>query len=194
MPVVKRRPMPTELPDESLFASALEFCARVRGCTVDEALRRLEEGSREFHSTFRYGLAKGLSSYLGSLGDAFREVYVYGSTMDGGANPASDIDVIVVVGKRRDEVNRLLLLLDVSMTACYRQLLRLKKDPRSLLDVQIVEGHEASERSGRGAVLAGLNTRPICLWRFPPERTSGTPSGGSPRPSTLAVGSSVTPR
>jgi len=168
--------MPTEIPDELLFLEAVESCARAHGSTVDEALRRLEEGNRESHSSFRYGLAKGLSSYLGSIGCTFREIYVYGSTMDGHANPASDIDVIVVVDKRRDELNRLLNLLDVSLTTCYRQLVGLGQNPRSLLDIQVVERCEASERSGRGAVLAGLNTRPICLWRSPPERTAGTPT------------------
>jgi len=183
MPILKRRQMPTELPDESLFLDALESCARKHGSTVDEALRRLEEGNRESHSSFRYGLAKGLCSYLGSLGCAFREIYVYGSTMDGCANPASDIDVLVVVDKKRDEVSRLLELVDVSLAACYRRLVGLNQNPRSLLDVQIVEDCEAIERSGRGAVLAGLNTRPICLWRSPPERTSGAPARGGPRPS-----------
>jgi len=176
MPGMKRHQMPTEFPDESLFLGALESSARTDGSTVDEVLRRLEEGNRESHSSFRYGLAKGVSRYLGSLGCAFREIYVYGSTMDGHANPASDIDVIVVVDKRRDEVNRLLELLDVSLATCYRQLVGLGQNPRSLLDVQIVEECDATERSGRDAVLAGFNTRPICLWRSPPERIAGTPT------------------
>ena len=180
MTVSKRHQMPTELPDESLFLDAVESCARAHGSTIDEALHSLEEGNRESHSCLRYGLAKGLSSYLGSLGCAFREIYVYGSTLDGYANPASDIDVIVVVDKRRDEVSRLLELLDVSLTTCYRHLIGSGKNPRSLLDVQIVEDDESDERSGRGAVLAGLNTRPICLWRSPPTRTSGLPREGAP--------------
>lgn len=181
MPRSQNSAVTAEFPDEALFNGALESCARVHGTTIDEVLSRLEQGDRKFHSSFRYGLAKGLGGYLGALGCAFREVYVYGSTMEGLANPASDIDVIVVVRKRRDEILRLLGMLDVAITACYRRLVGLKTNPSSLLDVHIVEDGEEIGRSGHGAVLAGLNTRPVCLWRSPPAQTAGTPVEWGPR-------------
>ena len=160
--------VPAEVPTETLFEQAIEGCSHSFGLSAAAVLQRLEEGDRRMHSTFRYGVAKGLSSYLASLGSTFHEVYVYGSSIKEGANPASDIDIIVVVERRRDEIKHLLKRLDLSITAHYRRLLGLDPGPVSLLDVQVVDRKEQAERSGYGAVLEGLHTRPICLWRSNP--------------------------
>lgn len=173
MPISRRYRMPTELPGDVLFTDALQFCCRVHSVSPDEALHCLESGHRKFHSSFRYGLAKGLSTYLGSLGCVVQEVYVYGSTMDGEAHLASDIDVLLVVRKGRDELKRLLGLLDISLASWYRQLIGLKMNPASLLDVHLLEGSEIAERSGNGIALTGWNTRPVCLWRSPVGRRVG---------------------
>lgn len=172
--------IPAEVPNADLFEQALELCSHRYGLSAEEVLRRLDEGDRQIHSTFRYGLAKGLSSYLASLGSIFGEVYVYGSSIKESANPTSDIDVIVVVENRRDEIANLLKRVDLSLTAHYRQLIGLKKDPVSLLDIHVIDRIEQVERSGFGAVIDGLHTRPICLWRSDPA-TTGASRKGSPR-------------
>lgn len=169
-----------EVPNGILFEQALEVCSHRHGLSAEEVLQRLEEGNCQMHSTFRYGLAKGLSRYLASLGSVFGEVYVYGSSIKESANPASDIDVIVVVERRRDEIANLLKRVDLSLTAHYRQLIGLKRDPVSLLDIQVIDRIEQAERSGYGAVIDGLHTRPICLWRSDPA-TTGASQKGSPR-------------
>ena len=172
--------LPAEMPTALLLEQALEACARRYGLPAENILRRLENGDREMHSAFRYGLAKGLSAYLASLGSVFREVYVYGSAIGESSNPASDIDVIVVVERRRDEIANLLKRLDLSLTSHYRCLLGLKRDPVSLLDIQVVDRIEQAERSGYGAVVDGLHTCPICLWRSDPA-TTGAARKESPR-------------
>ena len=171
---------PAEVPNGILFEQALETCSRRYGLSAEAVLLRLEEGDRKMHSTFRYGLAKGLSCYLANLGPVFREVYVYGSSIKESSNPTSDIDVIVVVERRRDEIANLLKRLDVSLTAHFRHLIGLERDPISLLDIHVIDRTEKAERSGYGAVVDGLHTRPICLWRSDPART-GTSKTGSPR-------------
>ena len=160
--------LPAEVPNGMLFEQALEACSHRHGRASADVLRLLEEGDRQMHSTFRYGLAKGLSSYLASLGSIFLEVYVYGSSIKEAANPASDIDVIVVVERRRDEVMNLLKRLDHSLTAHYRQLVGLERDPISLLDIHVIDRKEQTDQSGYGAVIQGIHTRPICLWRSDP--------------------------
>jgi len=135
------------------------------------------------HSTLRYGLAKGLSGYLASLGSVFHEVYVYGSSISESSNPASDIDVIVVVERRRDEIANLLKRLDLSLTSHYRRLVGLKRDPASLLDIHVINKTEQAERSGYGAVINGLHSRAICLWCSDPA-TTGASREGSPRRSS----------
>lgn len=157
--------LPAEVPSGILFEQALECCSHRHGLSVEAVLRRLEEGDCGIHSTFRYGLAKGLSSYLASLGSVFHEVYVYGSSIGESSNPASDIDVIVVVERKRDEIVNLLKRLDLSLTSHYRCLIGLERNPVSLLDIHVIDRTEQAERSGYGAVIGGLHTRPICLWR-----------------------------
>ncbi|MFC2095788.1 nucleotidyltransferase domain-containing protein [Candidatus Bipolaricaulota bacterium] len=132
------------------------------------------------HSTFRYGLAQSLSWYLAGLGSVFHEVYVYGSSIREFSNPASDIDVIIVVERRRDEITNLLKRLDLSLTSHYRCLIGLERNPVSLLDIHVIDRIEQEERSGYGAVIAGLHTRPICVWRSDPA-TTGAWREGSPR-------------
>lgn len=169
-----------EVPNGDLFEAALDGCARLYGCSAEDALQRLEEGDRELHSSFRYSLAKGLSSYLGSLGSGFREVYVYGSSIGERANLASDIDVILVVEKRRDEMMCLLKKLDVSLTSHYRRLVGVTGKPISLLDIHVIERNAQDECTGPGAMFDGLHTRPICLWRSDPGSKGGFPHGKSP--------------
>ncbi len=172
--------IPAEVPNCILFEQALEFCSHRYGLSVEAVLRRLEEGDCGIHSTFRYGLAKGLSYYLASLGSVFHEVYVYGSSISESSNPASDIDVIVVVERKRDEIANLLKRLDLSLTSHYRRLVGLKRDPTSLLDIHVINKAEQAERSGYGAVIDGLHSRAICLWRSDPA-TTGASREGNPR-------------
>ena len=180
--------LPAELPNGILFEQALEVCSHRHGLSAEEVLQRLEEGDCGMHSTFRYGLAKGLSGYLASLGSVFHEVYVYGSSIGESSNPASDIDVIVVVERRRDEIVSLLKRLDFSLTSNYRRLIGLKGAPASLLDVHVIEKSEQAERSGYGAVIDGLHTRPICLWRSDPA-TTGAVRKESPQRSSNSCSS-----
>ncbi|MCK5826910.1 nucleotidyltransferase domain-containing protein [Candidatus Bipolaricaulota bacterium] len=181
---------PSEMPNGILFEEALEACAHRTGLSAEAVLLQLEAGDRQMHSTFRYALAKGLSGYLASLGSVFHEVYVHGSAIGESANPTSDIDVIVVVERRRDEIANLLKRLDYSLTCNYRRLVGLKHSPSSLLDIQIVERNEQAERSGYGAVLDGLHTRPICLWRSDPANLGAFRKEG-PQRSLHTVSSTV---
>jgi len=182
---------PIEVEDEALFEDALHLCARCHGVSRQDILEGLRQGDPRLHSSLRYGLAKGVSKYLGSLGSSFREVYVRGSAAGQRANPASDIDVIVVVRKRRDEVLRLLGLLDILVTARYRDLIGFTGRLCSLLDIQVVEDETSVGNAGRSAVLGGLNTRPICLWRSSPEEATGASFRGSPRQSSPEIASTT---
>jgi hypothetical protein len=128
---------------------------------------RLRRGDPEAHSAFRYALAKEVGLYLGGLGACFRALYVYGRSMGDAASPCSDIDILAVVERRRDEVVRLLLRIDLALAACYRELLRGAPAPASLLDVHVADVEEERERRGYGALLTGLGTCPVCLWRVP---------------------------
>ena len=154
-----------ELSAGALLEGALAHCSRRHGIPSASVLGRLRNGDPELHSALRYALAKGLSDHVAQLGCAFRGVYVYGSALGYEATPCSDIDMIFVVSRARDEVARLLLGLDLALATSYRPLLGLRRHPTSLLDVRVVDATQEAERSGPGALLGGLFTRPVCLWR-----------------------------
>ncbi len=151
--------LPCDAPVADLLESAIDDCARRHRVPADVVLRELEAGDRALHSTLRYNIAKRLSAYFAGLGTVFHEVYVYGSAVAEGANPVSDIDIIVVVDVKRDEVIRFLRRLDLSLAAHFRRLLGLRRYPTSLLDVRIVDGAERTRDT-----MPGLHTRPIRLW------------------------------
>ena len=160
--------LPCEMQARDQFRFALEWCARRMGTSIDGILDRLQQGDREVHSTLRYALAKSLAQYLGQLGAPFSAVYVYGSLMNDSAGPGSDIDVIVVVEKARDEVQRLVRFVDLALSAGYRDVIG-PAAPSSLLDAHIVDVSQERERRGYGAILSDHHAAPVCLWRSTPE-------------------------
>jgi len=168
--------LPSEAPAVALIERAIDRCARRRGELWESALERLRRGDPETHSSFRYALAKELGEYLGGLGVSFRALYVYGSAMGNTASLCSDIDILAVVERRRDEVVRLLLRIDLALSTGYRELLQGAPAPASLLDIHVVDASEEREGRGYGALLTGLGTCPVCLWRSSRQAAVGTPS------------------
>ena len=154
-----------EIEADVLFDRALMFCAKRRHTSADQVIQTLREGNPEAHSTFRYAVAKGLANYLGNLGCEFHALYLYGSTMNGNAGIASDIDLIIVVPHKLDQVFSLLQRLDLALVVSYQALLGVAYGPTSLLNVHLVTTEEKQERHGYGAVLCSPETSPICLWR-----------------------------
>jgi predicted nucleotidyltransferase len=99
--------------------------------------------------------------------------------MTGNAGIASDIDLIVVVEHKLDQVRNLLQRLDLALVTSYRSLLGLTSGLAKLLDVHIVDVEERLKRHGYGAVLCSSETSPVCLWRLSPK-VSGAPVGQGP--------------
>ena len=139
-------------------------CARRLGVDRDTVFDLLLHGDRSVHSAFRYALAEGIAGHLGGLGAAFQGVYVYGSAAGESAGPASDIDFIVVVDRRCAEAERIIRLLNLSLSHCYRSVTGFS-GPTDLLDVHVVDLDEEHDRRGYGAVLHDPWTAPLCLWR-----------------------------
>jgi len=160
--------LPCELPTDVQFQRALEWCARRLRAELNDVMGLLRQGDPGVHSTLRYALAKELAEYLGRIGAPFCAVYVYGSLMNDSAGPASDIDLIVVVERIRDEVQRLVRWVDLSLSAAYRDMIG-DAAPSSLLDAHLVDTDQEREGRGYGAVLSDHRAAPICLWRSTPE-------------------------
>ncbi len=166
--------LPSEAPAAALIGRAIDQCARRRGELPELTLDRLRRGDPEAHSSFRYSLAKELGEYLGGLGASFHALYIYGSAMRDTASLCSDIDLLAVVERRRDEVGRLLLRVDLALSTCYRELLQGASAPASLLDIHVVDVSEERDGQGYGALLTGHDTCPVCLWRSSRQVAVGT--------------------
>ena len=160
---------PVEAPASELFADALAHCAKRSGEHPDVVLERLRSCDPETHGTFRYALAKGLGEYLGSLGVAFRAIYVYGSAMGETSSPCSDIDIILDLDHESDRVDRLMRGLDIALVTQFRALFSWANDLTSLLDVRIVAAESNQGRNRYTGGFTGVGTSPICLWRLSPE-------------------------
>jgi predicted nucleotidyltransferase len=167
-----------EIEAERIFARSIDFCSRRTKREQEEVFEGLRAGDSELHSTLRYAIAKEVAAYLKRLGGrSFRGVYLYGSAMQGGAHLSSDIDLIVLVCQKRDQIAALLRRADLALVTVYRTLLATGAAPGSLLDVHIVDLGEKMKRQGYGAILDSVGICPVCLWRYP--RDSGAPLAGS---------------
>jgi len=160
---------PAEISAAALFAGALAHCSRRTGERPVAVIEKLRAQDPETHGTFRYALAKGIAEYLGSLGVAFRAVYVYGSAMGETSSACSDIDIILDLDHDTDRVDRLMQRMDIALVTQYRALFPWAKRVGSLLDVRTASTrpHKTGDRYRGG--FSGLGTSPVCLWRVPPN-------------------------
>ena len=153
-----------ELDTDALLTAALLSCASKLGQNVVQLRAQLGNGSPAAHSTLRYVIAKKVARYLGKLQCGIRGVYLYGSTMNDEAGLGSDIDLLVLVERKRDQARILLLQLDLALLTSYRTLIGEGYSPATLLDVHFVDGEEEKAHRGYGAVLHSLHTSPVSLW------------------------------
>lgn len=124
----------------------------------------LRNGDQAAHSAFRYALAQGFCRYLAKLGPAFRALYIYGSTMNGGTHPASDVDVILWVHKKTDSIESLLRRLDRFLAQAYQALIGTNR-LEHLFDIHLVDDLDVQLRRGYGAMVQSIWLAPICIWR-----------------------------
>jgi predicted nucleotidyltransferase len=186
-PYVPSLLLSAELEGGPLLDEALQFCAERLRRPESEVRRALRGDDQEAHSTLRYAIAKGLSVYLARIGGGIYAVYLYGSAMKGEARPFSDIDLLVLVDRKLDQVRAFLGRVDLALVTAYRSLLGTKDDPASLLDIHLVDVGEEEARQGYGALVGSARISPVCLWRVTPK-VSGAPMARSPRTSVTERG------
>lgn len=151
-----------------LLARALENTAQKGFSGVDAVVYALRTGDPWAHSLFRYALAQELCLYLAQLCPSVRRVYVYGSTVDNRAGPASDVDIIVWVQRKLSALENLLWQLDALLLRGYRALTCFVA-PRTLFDFHLVDDTEVMEAHNYGAVIHSIWTAPVPL-QLPEER------------------------
>ncbi len=147
---------------QDLFARALKRACQKAFSAEEKLAQALRSGDPWAHSLFRYALAEELCIYLGGICPGIRKVYVYGSTVDNRAGPASDVDLILWVQKKSPVLESLLWRLDVVLLRGYRILTGFL-GPRHLFDFHIVDDEEVASRKGYGAVVSSVWTAPLPL-------------------------------
>ena len=170
---------PVEASAGALFGRAVEHCSRRSGESSETVLERLRSRDPQMHGTFRYALAKGLGEYLGSLGVAFRAVYVYGSAMGETSSPCSDIDIILDLEHDTDQVDRLVRGLDIALVTQFRALFVWARDLGSLLDVRTIASQPGRRSDTYSGGVSGSGTSPVCLWRVTRESSEVLQTKGS---------------
>ncbi|MBC7318250.1 nucleotidyltransferase domain-containing protein [Candidatus Bipolaricaulota bacterium] len=147
---------------QGLFARALAEVQRKGFSAEGELVRALRVGNPWAHSLLRYALAQELCTYLGRICPGIRKVYVYGSTVENRAGPASDVDLILWVQKKSGALESLLWQVDTLLLRGYRALTGFSS-PKSLFDLHIVDDEEVAQGKGYGSVINSLWTAPVPL-------------------------------
>jgi predicted nucleotidyltransferase len=141
---------------------AISFCTRRLGKNKQEITKMLREGDCYVHSAFRYAIAREISAHLKSRIRGVKGVYVYGSTMTNQAKMYSDIDMLVHIDEKQEEVEELIKKLEEGILESYFTILCNKMcSALLLLDVHIIDTESIEKRQGYAALVTSLVSPPL---------------------------------
>lgn len=176
------------MPNEILAATkmamdtALEFCIEKTYLENKEAfIEARQRGDCSVCEYFRYGLAKGVAEFLGSMDKQAKAIYIY-DTIDSSPtwdsrvpdkpNLSSGVHLIVWTTRKSPALSTLV----DSITRTVAEESRRISCPNAnalchQIDITIVDDHEVNNRIGYGALVHSLYVRPIEIWHREPEMT-----------------------
>ncbi len=155
--------------------NAIVFCAEKANLkSKEQVLEARLRGDCKTCEYLRYGLAKGIAEYLGSMDNRAKAVYIYDDHAashhwhNGVPNCASivpGIRMIVWVTRKSHALNS---LLDTLATAVDKELRQFPCPSANalchMLDVIVVDDEEVTQRIGYGALINSVYLAPIELW------------------------------
>ena len=156
----------------NMIEEAIEFCARkICARSREEALDAILKGDCSVCEYLRYGLARQIGAYLGSVDCHVKAVYVYepeyGTVADdaGVVKPSSSINLLAWVDRKSAALESIIVSLAEALRDERSQLLCEKASGACfMLDVQIVDDEEVKSRRGYAALVNSLHVRPTALW------------------------------
>lgn len=171
--------MPTIIFDTTvvggMMADAIEFCAKKTSFKDrEQVLEALRCGDCSVCEYLRYGLAKGVAEYLGSVDDAIKSVYIYepeyATAMDvpipDRPNLSPGISMIVWASRKSASLSSVVTMLGSALAEESRQLACPKANALCWsLEVQAVDDDEVKGRTGYGALIGSLYVCPTEIWR-----------------------------
>jgi hypothetical protein len=157
-----------------MMERAIMFCAEKNGMTDrDQVVRARTRGDCATCEYLRFGLANEVASYLGSIDETIKSVYVYEPELATSVNGnlhnkprlVPGINMIVQVSRKTAALGSLLASVvstvedEVSRLNC--------PDANALcnmIDIIVVDDQELASRMGYGALIGSLYTPPIQIW------------------------------
>jgi hypothetical protein len=154
---------------ESALDAGLRHTVAMTGFTESQVLEMVRNGELMVSARYRDGVAKQVAEAIGMLDDGVKAVYVmdFDATPDDTCfrNPRTDprIHLIVWAARRTHALSALAAAIDRAIVSRYRDI-ACAPDLRSLLDVQVVDDADVSQRTGYGATLSSIHRQPLALW------------------------------
>jgi len=157
----------------NMIEEALVFCAaKTDAETKEKALDAVLQGDCSACGYVRYGLAKGLAQYLGSIDETIKAVYVYEpeyATDDEMARLSFGINLLAWVGRKSAALNSIVAGLDAALMEERKRLLCPESTAECFsLDIKVADDDEVRRRRGYGALVNSIFVRPTKVW----ERSS----------------------
>jgi len=132
--------------------------------------RRMFEEPREDHWRWRLRMAEQIAVQLDPARYGVKGIYVFGSSKNATAGPASDIDLIVHVESLGDERVQLLATWLQGWSLCLAEMNFLRTGSRSdgLLDVHYITDADLEKRTSYAAKIGAVTdaARPLTLGRL----------------------------
>jgi len=153
----------------NMIEDALVFCAaKMSTGTKEKALDRVLQGDCSACGYVRYGLAKDIAQYLGSIDDTVKAVYLYEpeyATNDDTVGLSFGINLLAWVERKSAALNSMVAGLDAALIEERKPLLCPEATAECFsLDVKVADDDEVRRRRGYGALVNSIFVRPIKVW------------------------------
>jgi hypothetical protein len=167
-------PSPQEISQSSIVEGALNrvlrLVARKIGLeTPGQVVAQLNAGQPEPRRAFRHELAREAAVYLGTLDKHVKAVYMaeYDASPEDMAfaeeQSLTPVHLILWVTRKTAALTAAATALDRALLESYRAWVG-PNAPGYLVDVQLVDDHEVTNRKGYGAVLTSIHMPPLRIW------------------------------
>ncbi|MDH5781809.1 MAG: hypothetical protein OEZ07_04485 [Dehalococcoidia bacterium] len=128
---------------EYIFKQAILFCSEKLNETNEEILNLLRKGDSWFYSALRYALAKKFCRYIEVENITLKPVYIYGSSLEDTAPFTSNIDLILWVSQKAENLDSFLKDMDRCLAEHYSAIMGSStKNVEGLLDFKAVDNEE----------------------------------------------------
>jgi hypothetical protein len=159
---------------KGITENAVQFCTKRTGLDGEQVLQAMYRGDCCVCGHLRYGLAKGVAEYLGSVDETIKATYTYEPEYATYADePIPDrpdsspgINLIVWANRKSAALSSAVASMSSALTKEYKQLTCPKANAMCCeLDIKVTDDHEVQKRSGYGALISSLYVHPIEIWR-----------------------------